>query len=180
MEVRVLVTGGVGFVGSFITEKLFQKHPQWQITVFDLRAPKTPVKGVRYELGSVTDLKAVNAVVKRVKPRVIVHTAGMVPDLAKRYNRDEEYRVYNANVNGTKIMLQVAQENAVEAFVWTGSCTAVTDDMKREYHNIDEKVPTSTKSTVYGESKASRSILKASNVSNDVQGRGRNSRTCCE
>lgn len=154
-RLRVLVTGGTGFVGSFIVNALLEKHPDWEVIILDLIIPDLPKENVKYEKGSVTEMAALESVFERIKPNVVVHTAGIVPELAKRYTREDERRVYHVNVTGTQNMLQVAKEHGAEAFVWTGSCTAVIDDMRREYRNIDESVPTSTNSLIYGESKVS-------------------------
>lgn len=153
MAVSVLVTGGIGFVGSAIVNAIREAHSDWRIVVLDVRKPVQVKANVEYEVGSVTDGNFVDSVCQKVRPRVIIHTAGFVPDLDKRYSRDQRALVYEINVKGTESILKVAKERGVEAFVWTGSCTAVTDDMHRNYRNIDESVPTSTKSLVYGESK---------------------------
>ena len=73
--------------------------------------------------------------------------------LAERYGRKDRDKVFRVNVAGTRNMLVAAKDNGVEAFVWTGSCTAVTDDMKYQYPNVDERWPTSNHSLIYGESK---------------------------
>ena len=156
MATGVLVTGGTGFLGSFIVDAILEQHPEWAITVLDLVSPKQARRKVQYEIGDVTVESSVRPIIERVKPRAIVHAAGMVPELAERYGRSLEAKVYKVNVEGTRTMLAVAKDHGVETFVWTGSCTAVTDDMRREYRNIDEAVPTSNQSLIYGESKVGR------------------------
>lgn len=141
-------------MGSPIIEALRAQHSEWKISVFDLKMPTTPEAGVEYEIGDVTNGEEVRAVFAKIKPDVVIHTAGLVPELAHRYGRKLWDRVYNVNVNGTRIMLHAAKTSGVKAFVWTGSCTAVTDDMRTDYRNIDETWPTSTDQTlIYGESK---------------------------
>ena len=153
MAKSILVTGGTGFLGSFIVDKVLERHQDWSVTVMDLAKPKEPRKEVKYEVGDVTVAATVGAIIERAKPQVIIHTAGMVPTLSERYGRSLEAKVFEVNIEGTRTMLAAAKQYGVEAFVWTGSCTAVMDDMTREYPNIDEDVPTSSRSTVYGESK---------------------------
>ena len=153
MIVSVLVTGGTGFLGSFIVDSILEQHPDWALTVLDLSSPEKNRKNVAYEVGDVTCAATVSAIIQRVKPQAIIHAAGMVPELAERYGRSLEAKVFKVNVEGTKTLLAAAKQHGVEAFVWTGSCTAVMDDMTREYPNIDETVPTSSRSTIYGESK---------------------------
>ena len=162
MGISVLITGGVGFLGTFIVETASAQHPEWDITVLDLNLPKIPKSNVAYEVGDVTDLASVTAIVGKTKPNVVIHTAGLVPELAERYGRKLRDRVFDINVNGTRNMLAAAKNAGVEAFIWTGSCCAVTDDMRFQYPNIDERWPTSNQSLIYGESKASMAFCKYS------------------
>ena len=142
-----------------------EQHLEWPITVLDILLPKAPRDNVAYEIGDVTDLKSVTTIIDRIQPKVIIHTAGLVPELAGRYGRKLKERVWDINVNGTRNMLSAAKKTGVEAFVWTGSCCAVTDDMRYQYPNIDETWPTSNTSLIYGESKASNRFPKNLNIS---------------
>ncbi len=155
MSTNVLITGGTGFLGGFIIDAVQEQHPEWALTVVDLNMPTLAKKNVKYEIGDITDFACISGLVERVKPDVIIHSAGLVPELPFRYGREWNDRVFNINVNGTRNMLAAAKVFGVKAFVWTGSCTAVTDDMRYQYANIDEQWPTSSHSLIYGESKAS-------------------------
>ena len=158
IPVSVLITGGSGFLGSFIVETALKQHPEWAVTVLDLKLPPTLTSKVSYEVVDVTDATSVSVIVNRIRPDVIIHSAGLVPELAVRYGREQQDLVYNVNVNGTRNMLHAAKTSGTKMFVWTGSCTAVTDDMRHQYANIDERWPTSSHSLIYGESKV-RSLL---------------------
>ena len=162
MGISVLITGGVGFLGTSIVEATREQQPEWDITVLDINLPKIPKANIAYEIGDVTDLASVTAIVDRTKPDVIIHTAGIVPELAGRYGRAQRDIVFNINVNGTRNMLAAAKNAGVKAFVWTGSCCAVVDDMRYQYPNIDERWPTSSHSLIYGESKASLAVASIS------------------
>ena len=155
MATSVLVTGGTGFLGVFIVDALRTKHPDWDLTIFDLNPPKKSKPNITYLQGDVTIAEDAESVVEKVKPRAIIHSAGIVPPLKDRFSRELEASVLNINVNGTRNMLAAAQSNNVPAFIYTSSCTAVTDDFQRSYRNIDEAHPTSPfHSLIYGESKA--------------------------
>lgn len=152
--VSVFVTGGTGFVGSRIIDALQEYHPEWTLSVFDLKSPTNPKNGVTYFIGDVTNLEDVRSAVREVRPLIVIHTAGLVPPLAHRYIRALYDKVFSINVDGTKNMLAAAKEFGARAFVWTSSVCAVTDNMKYQYPNIDERWPTSTsQSLIYGESK---------------------------
>jgi CDP-paratose 2-epimerase len=64
--VRVLVTGGAGFVGSNLSVGLAERHPDWDLVAFDnlyrrgseLNVPRLEGAGVRFVRGDVRDLAA--------------------------------------------------------------------------------------------------------------------------
>lgn len=155
MATSVLITGGTGFLGSAIVDAVQEQHPEWMVTVLDLNSPNVPKPNITYKSGNITNAASVNTIVDGIKPDVIIHSAGLVPELAFRYGREQRDRVFDVNVNGTRTMLAAAKKSGVKAFVWTGSCTAITDDMRHQYRNIDERWPTSSHSLIYGESKVS-------------------------
>lgn len=155
---NVLITGGAGFVGSATARALAEKHPACAITIVDIRRPDST-----HELpGSITFIKAdvvtrheIEEVILKVKPAVVIHTAGIVPVLGERYGRKLKDLVWKINVQGTDNVLHAAKQAGVEAFIYTSSCCAVMDDMSVPYRNIDERWPTSPSSLIYGESKVS-------------------------
>lgn len=156
----ILITGGTGFLGTFIVAAILEHHPDWAITVLDLNLPVSSNSEVVYQVADITDPGSVDAVVNKARPDAIIHSAGIVPELAGRYGRKLKETVFNVNVTGTQNMLAAAKSAGVDAFVWTGSCTAVTDDMRYQYPNIDERWPTSSHSLIYGESKVGLASLR--------------------
>lgn len=105
-HLRVLVTGGLGFVGSAIIRAFTEQHPEWVLYILDKtpRAPPEPragsetgeghpqddelylLRGCRFVFLQVdiTDEEQVRAAFEEVKPQVVVHTAGMIPGLSER------------------------------------------------------------------------------------------------
>ncbi len=107
---RVLVTGGGGFIGSYVVEELL-RHGR-DVAIYG-RGELTPearfvlgpaAASIPLEVGSVEDLPRVMATVKRLRPEVIVHAAGSVdtgglfgnPYLASRAILDGTLNVFEA------------------------------------------------------------------------------------
>ncbi|KAL8952408.1 MAG: hypothetical protein Q9222_001685 [Ikaeria aurantiellina] len=159
MGLSVLVTGGLGFVGSAVVVALQRCQPEWHLSILDLQDPLEQQLHVSYWKCDITDGAKVEEMISTIQPMVIIHTAGLVPGLIDRYGREVCDRIFDVNVNGTRNILNAARKNQVRAFVWTGSCTAVTDDFSQQYPNIDESWPTSAHPLIYGESKAAAEAL---------------------
>ncbi|KAJ5641666.1 hypothetical protein N7490_005666 [Penicillium lividum] len=159
---KILISGGTGFVGSATVRALAEKHPCCAITVID-RSPPRPQhalpKGIACMQVDVTSASEVSKAFEKVQPDIVIHTAGIIPALADRFDRRLEKEVWKTNVVGTQIMLDAATENGADAFIYTSTCCVVTDDMRSSYANIDERWPTSPNSLIYGESKATAEAL---------------------
>ena len=145
-----------GFLGSAVLRALLEKHESWSVWVLDMQSPKFNGSSTRTRFiqVDVTNFEAVESAVGTIQPDVVIHTAGFVPSLRERYRRRDEKRCLQVNVEGTSNMLQAALKVGCGNFIYTGSCTAVVDDWKGTYPNINEDWPTSGCSTIYGESKA--------------------------
>ena len=164
MTVSILITGGSGFLGALIIDAICEQHPEWTIMSLDLNTPLTPKQNIIYRTGDIRSSDDVTEAIKTSKPGVVIHTAGIVPPVEHRFRRQMEAQVITVNVEGTRNMIEVSKACGVPAFVWTGSCCVVTDDLRYSYRNIDEAYPTSTQSTIYGESKAlAEKIVRAAN-----------------
>ncbi|MEO1061987.1 MAG: NAD-dependent epimerase/dehydratase family protein [Actinomycetota bacterium] len=74
---RVLVTGGAGFLGRRLVDRLRARPDVERIVVLDVAAPADPRPGVEVRLGSLTDRPVVDAALADAGD-VIVHLASMV------------------------------------------------------------------------------------------------------
>lgn len=132
---HVLVTGGSGFLGNHIVSLLAQRKACSKITVLDLKQPPNPVDGVQYEQGDLTDYDAMLKLFTKHKFDGVIHTASPVMTASK--NKELTHKV---NVEGTKTMVQAAQETGVKAFVYTSSASVI-HDTQSDLVNANETYP---------------------------------------
>jgi nucleoside-diphosphate-sugar epimerase len=118
-NLRVVVTGGGGFLGWKTVKALLRKSPDVEITVLDLFPPHPTrrVHGVRYLVGNLV----VDDLSKIFKgAHAVIHTAGVV-DLTV-----DEGITHNVHVVGTARVLAAARAAGVRIFVQTSSVGSVS------------------------------------------------------
>ena len=117
---RVLVTGGAGFIGSHLVEKL--AHAGHAVRVLDnLSTGKyinlAPVSGaVDLILGDIRDKATVAACMKRID--VVVHLAALASVQA---SIDDPPAAHQTNFDGTLNLLEAARQNHVKRFLYASS-----------------------------------------------------------
>ena len=138
---NILITGGAGFIGSNLVDKLFAEGG-WKIAVVDdlndFYSPETKRRNIAAHLGNenfklyeadIRDAAALEQIFSETQFDVIVHLAaraGVRPSLA-------EPKLYaETNINGTLNLLELAREHEVKQFVF-GSSSSV--------YGVNEKVP---------------------------------------
>jgi UDP-glucuronate 4-epimerase len=161
--VRVLVTGGAGFIGSHLCERLLERGDQvFTIDNFDPFYPErikrraiAPLlaRGLRLFQADIRDDDAVERAFRDARPEVIVHLAalaGVRPSL----ERPDAYM--DVNVRGTAVLLEAARRTQVRRFVF-GSSSSVygrgAEPPFRETARIDSPL------SPYAASKAAGELL---------------------
>lgn len=106
----ILVTGGAGFVGSWLTRRL--RREGHRVVVYDLTSPQTSRHAddrsddsIRYVVGDIRDRELVEAVLHDERVETIFHLAARV-GVRHADEEAEEYR--SVNVDGTACVLQAA------------------------------------------------------------------------
>lgn len=116
----ILVTGGVGSIGSFLVETIIKRFSPKQVRVFDnneaglFEASRTYKKErkMRFMLGDVRDKERVAWAFKGVD--TVFHAAALKHVALNEYSPFESVKT---NVIGTQNMLEVALENNIETFI---------------------------------------------------------------
>jgi UDP-glucose 4-epimerase len=138
--VRILVTGGAGFIGSHVVDKLIDAGHEPRI--FDLRpSPHHSDSVVEQVSGDVTDREALSAAARGCD--AIIHLAAVadVGDVVKAPAQAERF-----NAQGTFEVLEVARQEGIQRVVY-GSTTWVYSDCDPD--QVDEETPLRPPSHLY-------------------------------
>ena len=145
---KILVTGGTGFIGTFAVSALIKAGHKVRLLVRDAEKMQRVFQphGVvidDYVVGDVTDEKAVKEALEGCK--AVIHAAAMVAT-------SEKYAqlVYNTNVNGTKNVIGQAVEAGIQHIIFMSSITAI---ICPHAESVNEESKVGTAENIYGRSK---------------------------
>lgn len=162
---EILVTGGAGFIGSHLVDRLLSENG-WRVTVVDdfnnFYSPMTKRENVRahfqdpsYRLveADIRDRQALKRVFDEAEFEAIVHLAaraGVRPSLT-------EPQLYaETNVNGTLNLLELARERNIKQFVFGSSSSVYGINAKVPFSEDD---PTRQPISPYAATKAAGELL---------------------
>lgn len=119
---RLLVTGGCGFIGSHFIRGVLRRHPDWTVVNLDAQTYAGRTGNCRdlesdprydFHLGSVCDAAAVAAAFEH-SPDAVVHFAAE-SHVDRSLRQAEQFA--RTNVEGTRVMLDASLRAGVERFV---------------------------------------------------------------
>lgn len=142
---KVLLLGGAGHVGSFITPYLQKRH---QLRVLDLRPPRHA--DVEYVEGSVSDPDALRTALTGVDAFIWVVMRKPQGGTVRDQDIPTIIENYDVNTKALHLTLFIAQELGVTRGIYTSSMSV--HYRLREYFGQEEQTPYDTP-TVYGLSK---------------------------
>src|SRR5262249_55492812 len=112
---KVLITGGAGFIGSHLAERLLLRGDE--ILVVDNYATArrdnlAPRAGLKLVEGTIADQELVRRIFAELKPQVVVHAA------ASYKNPDDWAEDAKTNVLGTANVVQAAKAEKVSRLIY--------------------------------------------------------------
>ena len=155
-DLRVLITGGAGFLGARIITELRELAANRGRTVLvrnvDLRPSESADESV---LGDISDPDVLDRVTRGID--IVIHSAAMID-----WGNTPRSRVFEVNLDGTRNVVSAAKRHGVRAVLYTGTMDVVMDGGPLE--DIDESQPYPARFLdAYSESKAlaEQAILEA-------------------
>lgn len=142
---KVLVTGGAGFIGSSIAESLIKRGDNVVLVdnfndYYDPKLKRDRIRiklnGLDYSLyeGNIQDLKFCESVFKRERPNKIIHLAAMA---GVRSSLENPLLYEEVNVRGTNVLLEMAVKYDVENFVYASSSSVYGNNKKVPFSESD-------------------------------------------
>lgn len=148
---KILITGGAGFIGKYIVKHLLKKNNS--ITIFDnfSNSKKTSItfltnQGVRVIEGDITKIKEISNAIRNQE--IVIHLAAQISVNESIINPHNTFKV---NVDGTKNVLFACKENHVQKIIIASSAAVYGEGFQNVKLSEESKLnPISP----YGKSKA--------------------------
>ncbi|MEW6058777.1 MAG: SDR family oxidoreductase [Actinomycetota bacterium] len=115
---RYVITGGSGYIGSRLVDRLSEREDTERIVICDVRPPASFRPKAEYQELDVRDAARAREILERERPDALVHLAFILNPM-----RDER-TMYDIDVNGTHNVLEAASATGVEHVLVTSSTTA--------------------------------------------------------
>ncbi|MGZ5285849.1 MAG: NAD-dependent epimerase/dehydratase family protein [Flavisolibacter sp.] len=146
----ILVTGGTGFLGSYIIKNLIEKglpvRALHRTNNFPFYIPKTIFEKVEWVQGDILDLVSLDDAMKNVDS--VIHTAAIVS-----FVKERRKQMYQVNVEGTDNVVNLALENNVRRLIHISSIAALGRTTKPELVTEEKKWEANPNNTHYAISK---------------------------
>jgi len=160
---KVLVTGGAGYIGSHTVHELVERG--YEVVVVDTLelSDKRSVRNVSLRAGSVTDAAFLDAVFEQEKPEAVIHFAAYK---APGESMSEPTKYFRNNVEGLVTLLDTMVHHNVRSIVFSSSCSIFGNP---EHLPVTEDAPRGPES-VYGETKLmGETVLKWYDVTKRIR-----------
>ena len=115
---RYLVTGGSGYIGTRLVDRLAERDETERVVIADIRPPASFRPKVSYERLDVRDAAGARALLERERPDALVHLAFVLNPM------HDQNAMYEIDVGGTHNMLEAASAAGTQHVLVTSSSTA--------------------------------------------------------
>lgn len=147
---KIMITGGAGFVGSHLTESLLKKHHE--ITVITKKSTKNLkeiIKDINLEKVDVTNSKKLKQSIIKNKPDLIIHLAG---NTSHSKSFEDPQKDLNSNTKSTLNILEILRQSLPNCKFILGSTFVVIG--KPSKLPVNEQTPCNP-TTLYGANRLS-------------------------
>lgn len=142
---KILITGGAGFIGSAIAKKLFERGDEVVLIdnfndYYDPKLKKDRIKkflkGCKFSLykGDIRDYKLLEKIFKKEKPDKIIHLAAMA---GVRSSLLDPLLYEDVNVKGTINLLELSRKYKIKNFVYASSSSVYGNNKKTPFSESD-------------------------------------------
>lgn len=139
---KILVTGGSGFIGTNLMEKLIQQN-EHELLNIDIDTPKLNSHLPYWKKCDLMNLNEVNSIVESFQPEAVIHLAARTDTDPKCVLED-----YNINMQGSKnLMDSIIKCKSLKRVVFTST------QFVNQYHGVPKHDEDFAPHTKYGESK---------------------------
>lgn len=146
----ILVTGGTGFIGSYIIKNLVEKGSSVRAirrsNKLPFYIPNEILSKVEWVEGDVLDVVSLNDAMQGTE--AVIHSAAIVS-----FSKKERQQMYHVNVEGTANVVNAAVDNNIRRFVHISSVAALGRTTKTETVTEQKKWEENKNNTHYAISK---------------------------
>jgi UDP-glucose 4,6-dehydratase len=153
---HILLTGGLGFIGSHVVKALVNIHPEYDIVVLDRLNPCASEKNLdgvpcKVIIGDICSQDLVNYILKEHQIDTIMHFAAQT-HVDNSFGNSFEFT--KSNILGTHVLLEAACQAKIKRFIHvsTDEVYGETDERMKEHMVLDPTNP-------YAATKASAEFL---------------------
>mgnify|MGYP001270726860 CR=1 FL=1 len=117
---NILITGGAGYIGSHLTERLVQKK---NVIILDnlITGYKRLInKKAKFINGDIKDKRKLIKIIKDYKIDSIIHLAAF---LNVKESEKNKKKYYNNNINGTLNLIHACKDSTVKNIIFSSSCS---------------------------------------------------------
>jgi UDP-glucuronate 4-epimerase len=144
MKVKIVITGGAGFIGMHLTKRLLKVDHQVSIidcfhTYYSADRKKKHLKVIHFPAGDLYEVDLVNrektrAIIHELKPDAVIHLAAL-PGVA--YSLEEPLKYVDFDIKATINIVEACGEAGVKQFLFASSSSVYGDKPGRPLKEED-------------------------------------------